>query len=69
MELFNPSHKILSQGTNLPVGTDPAKIIAVARGVLAGKSKAKRIPPMSAGHKAKRIVEILLKVVPRGNAA
>ncbi|HYL83518.1 MAG TPA: UDP-N-acetylglucosamine 2-epimerase [Candidatus Angelobacter sp.] len=57
----------ISQGTNLLVGTDPAKIVSAARGMLAGKSKAGRIPPMWDGHAAKRIVEILLRVVPRGN--
>ncbi len=59
----------ISQGTNLLVGTDPAKIIASAKDVLAGKSKAGRIPPMWDGHAAQRIVEVLLKVVPRGDAS
>src|SRR5208283_1000670 len=59
----------ISEGTNLLVGTDPAKIVAAARDALAGKSKAGRIPPLWDGHTAERIVEILLKVVPRGNAS
>ena len=59
----------ITQGTNLLVGTDPAKIVAAARETLAGKGKAGRIPPMWDGHAAQRIVEILLKVVPRGNAS
>jgi UDP-N-acetylglucosamine 2-epimerase (non-hydrolysing) len=59
----------ISEGTNLLVGTDPAKIVAAARDTLAGKSKAGRVPPMWDGHAAKRIVEILLRAVPRGNAA
>jgi UDP-N-acetylglucosamine 2-epimerase (non-hydrolysing) len=59
----------ISEGTNLLVGTDPVKIVAAARDALAGKSKAGRVPPMWDGHAAKRIVEILLRVVPRGNAA
>jgi UDP-N-acetylglucosamine 2-epimerase (non-hydrolysing) len=59
----------ISDGTNLLVGTVPAKIVAAARDVLAGKRKAGRIPPMWDGHAAKRIVEILLRVLPRGNAA
>lgn len=59
----------VSQGTNLLVGTDPARIVAAARDMLAGKSKAGRIPPMWDGHAAKRIVEILLKQVARGNTS
>ncbi|HME13533.1 MAG TPA: UDP-N-acetylglucosamine 2-epimerase (non-hydrolyzing), partial [Candidatus Acidoferrum sp.] len=54
----------ISQGTNLLVGTDPAKIVAAAREVLAGKSKAGRIPPLWDGHAAERIVETLLRVLP-----
>ena len=54
---------------NLLVGTDPAKIVASARETLAGNGKAGRIPPMWDGHAAHRIVEVLLKVVPRGNAS
>jgi UDP-N-acetylglucosamine 2-epimerase (non-hydrolysing) len=59
----------ISEGTNLLVGTDPAKIVAAARGILAGKGKLGRIPPLWDGHAAKRIVEILLKVVPRTRAS
>ena len=58
----------ISQGTNLLVGTDPAKIVAAARNVLSGKGKAGRIPPLWDGQAAQRIVEILLKSVPRGNS-
>jgi UDP-N-acetylglucosamine 2-epimerase (non-hydrolysing) len=54
----------ISQGTNLLVGTDPAKIVAAAKEVLAGKSKAGRIPPLWDGHAAERIVETLLRVLP-----
>jgi UDP-N-acetylglucosamine 2-epimerase (non-hydrolysing) len=54
----------ISQGTNLLVGTDPVKIVAAAREVLAGKSKAGRIPPLWDGHAAERIVETLLRVLP-----
>jgi UDP-N-acetylglucosamine 2-epimerase (non-hydrolysing) len=54
----------ISQGTNLLVGTDPAKIVASAREVLAGKSKAGRIPPLWDGHASERIVETLLRVLP-----
>ena len=56
----------ISEGTNLLVGTNPDKIMAAARDALGGKGKAGRIPPLWDGHAAKRIVEILLKIVPRG---
>ena len=59
----------ISQGTNLLVGTDPAKIVAAAREVLAGKSKAGRIPPLWDGHAAERIVETLLRVLPERKEA
>ncbi len=59
----------ISEGTNLRVGTDPAKIVAAARNALAGKGKTGRLPPLWDGHTAKRIVETLLKLVPRGNAS
>lgn len=36
----------ISDGTNLLVGTDPAKIVAAARDVLAGKGKTGKIPPL-----------------------
>jgi UDP-N-acetylglucosamine 2-epimerase (non-hydrolysing) len=52
----------ISQGTNLLVGTDPAQIINAASIILAGKSKAGRIPPLWDGKAAERIVEILLRV-------
>ena len=55
----------ISEGTNLLVGTDPAKIVAAARDVLAGKGKAGRIPPLWDGNAASRIVEVLLQAVPR----
>src|SRR5437879_3831631 len=58
----------ISQGTNLLVGTDPGKIIAAARDTMAGKGKVGRIPPLWDGHAAKRIVDILLREVPRGHA-
>jgi UDP-N-acetylglucosamine 2-epimerase (non-hydrolysing) len=55
----------ISQGTNLLVGTDPARIVAAARKVLSGDSKAGRIPPFWDGQSAQRIVDILRRVVPR----
>jgi len=55
----------ISEGTNLLVGADPAKIVAAAREVLAGNGKSGRIPPLWDGHAARRVVEILLRLVPR----
>jgi UDP-N-acetylglucosamine 2-epimerase (non-hydrolysing) len=55
----------ISQGSNLLVGTDPEKIIAAARNILAGNRKIGTIPPLWDGKTAQRIVEILLRVVPR----
>ena len=55
----------ISQGTNLLVGTEAAKIIAAAREILGGHSKAGRVPPLWDGHAAERIVEILLRAVPQ----
>jgi UDP-N-acetylglucosamine 2-epimerase (non-hydrolysing) len=59
----------ISEGTNLLVGTDPARIVPVARDVLAGKSKAGRVPPLWDGHAAERIVDILLRALPRQKSA
>ena len=58
----------ISEGTNLLIGTDPAKIVAAARDILGGKSKAGRIPPLWDGHAAERIVDILLRSLPRKKA-
>jgi len=55
----------ISEETNLLVGTNPVKIVAAAREMLAGKGKSGRIPPLWDGHAARRIVEILLRLVPR----
>lgn len=52
----------ISQGTNLLVGTDPSQITNAATDILAGKSKAGRIPPLWDGKAAERIVDILLRV-------
>jgi UDP-N-acetylglucosamine 2-epimerase (non-hydrolysing) len=54
----------ISEGTNLLVGTDPARIVAAARDVLAGKGKEGRVPPLWDGHAAERIVDILLRALP-----
>ncbi len=56
----------VSEGTNQLVGTNPGKIVAAAKESLSGKSKTGKIPPLWDGHAAQRIVEILLKSVPRG---
>jgi UDP-N-acetylglucosamine 2-epimerase (non-hydrolysing) len=53
----------ISEGTNLLVGTDPAKIVAAAQNILQGNSKSGRIPPLWDGHAAERIVEILRRVL------
>ena len=55
----------ISEGTNLLVGTDPDKILAAARDILAGKRKVGGIPPLWDGKAAQRIVEILSGVGPR----
>jgi UDP-N-acetylglucosamine 2-epimerase (non-hydrolysing) len=51
----------ISEGTNLLVGTDPRKILAAAPEILAGRSKAGRVPPLWDGKAAERIVGILLR--------
>lgn len=55
----------ISEGTNLLVGTDPARIVAAARDVLAGKGKTGKTPPLWDGQAARRIVEVLLRLAPR----
>ena len=55
----------ISEGTNQLVGTDPVKIVAAARDVLAGNGKAGKTPPLWDGQAARRIVEVLLRLVPR----
>jgi UDP-N-acetylglucosamine 2-epimerase (non-hydrolysing) len=54
----------ISQGTNLLVGTDPAKILAAATAILAGKAKSGTIPRLWDGHAAERIVDILIREIP-----
>jgi UDP-N-acetylglucosamine 2-epimerase (non-hydrolysing) len=51
----------ISEGTNTLVGTDPEKIFQAATDILAGKTKAGRIPRLWDGKAAERILEILLK--------
>ena len=50
----------VTEGTNQIVGQDPEKILAAAREILAGKTKAGCIPKLWDGHAAERIVEVLL---------
>lgn len=54
----------ITQGTNLLVGTDPAKIVRAVHDSLASKGKAGRIPPLWDGHAAERIVNTLCSAVP-----
>ena len=51
----------ITDGTNVLVGTERAKILAAADVILAGNAKKGRVPPLWDGHAAKRIVEILLR--------
>jgi UDP-N-acetylglucosamine 2-epimerase (non-hydrolysing) len=57
----------ISQGTNLLIGTDPAKIVAAVKETLDGKAKAGHIPALWDGRAAERIVEILVRQVPSEN--
>ena len=54
----------VTQGTNLLVGTDPARIVRAVRDSLATKRKIGCIPPLWDGHAAERIVDALCAVVP-----
>src|SRR5579864_5672790 len=59
----------ISQGTNLLVGTDPAKILSAAKEILGGRNKAGRLPALWDGKAAERIVATLLRLVPRRESA
>ncbi len=48
----------VDEGTNLVVGTDPARIKAEAAKILAGKGKAGRVPELWDGRAAERIAEV-----------
>jgi len=50
----------VSEGTNQIVGQDPARIVAAAREILAGKTKTGRVPALWDGRTSERIVETLL---------
>ena len=55
----------ITHGTNQLVGTDPAAIFKFAEKSLSERKPSGRIPPLWDGHAAERIVDILLRVVPR----
>lgn len=51
----------VDEGTNLLVGTDPARIVAEARRILRGEGKQGRRPALWDGRAAERIVAVLAK--------
>jgi UDP-N-acetylglucosamine 2-epimerase (non-hydrolysing) len=51
----------VEQGTNVVVGTSPARIVAEAEKILCGKGKAGRRPPLWDGRAAERIIETLVE--------
>ncbi len=53
----------VEEGTNTLVGSDPQKMIAEARKILAGQGKKGRVPKLWDGRAAKRIVEKLLEKI------
>ena len=56
----------ITEGTNTLVGSDPARIIAEVRRILAGESKAGRIPELWDGRAAGRIVAVLRERLGQG---
>ncbi len=51
-------------GTNVLVGTDPARIREEAAGILAGEPRAHRVPPLWDGRTAGRIADVLERYFP-----
>jgi UDP-N-acetylglucosamine 2-epimerase (non-hydrolysing) len=49
----------IAEGTNTLVGTDPARIVEVAREALAGRGKAGRVPALWDGKASERIAGVL----------
>jgi UDP-N-acetylglucosamine 2-epimerase (non-hydrolysing) len=49
----------LEVGSNRLVGSDPAKIIAAHREIIAGRAVSSETPPLWDGHAAERIVDVL----------
>lgn len=54
----------ITQGTNLLVGTDPARIVRAVHDSLVTKRKVGRVPPLWDGHASERIVGTLCSVIP-----
>jgi len=52
----------VSEGTNILVGSNPARIAAEARRILGGEKRAGRRPELWDGHAADRIVTILREI-------
>jgi UDP-N-acetylglucosamine 2-epimerase (non-hydrolysing) len=50
----------VTEGTNTLVGSDPARILAAARAILAGNGKQGRIPALWDGKAAQRIIHVIL---------
>lgn len=53
---------IIEEGTNVLAGTDPARLIALAREAVDGRGKRGRRPVLGNGASAQRIVSHLLKL-------
>jgi UDP-N-acetylglucosamine 2-epimerase (non-hydrolysing) len=53
----------VEEGTNTVVGTEPARILAAAQEILAGRTKAGRRPALWDGHAAVRIVKELERLL------
>jgi UDP-N-acetylglucosamine 2-epimerase (non-hydrolysing) len=51
----------VDEGTNVLAGTDPERVVALAREAIAGRSKRGRRPALWDGHAAQRIVDILAR--------
>jgi UDP-N-acetylglucosamine 2-epimerase (non-hydrolysing) len=49
----------IEMGTNVLVGTDPAKIRSEAAKILGGAVRAHRVPPLWDGHTARRIADVI----------
>lgn len=49
----------VTEGTNLLIGTDPARIVEEGLKVLSGRRKSGRVPPLWDGHAAERIAAAL----------
>jgi UDP-N-acetylglucosamine 2-epimerase (non-hydrolysing) len=54
----------VDEGTNVLAGTDPHRVIELAREVIAGRGKRGRRPALWDGHAAMRIVNVLAERLP-----